>query len=231
MHQKNVPFSQTMHSYPRNSKSGVLTKNGWVWKPADWEECECGLFHSNRIIPDIFWDKWRLMKHEPTLKDGRPKDVNYSAGIILVREKHVWVTQAYRNCYGFIKGSYENDENFLVAALREFKEETGTELETDLTKCDQIQWFDVKKRRQFHFFIVKVDPEFEIKTLPIDDVEITSFGWYKINKLKNLKFSKSMKEISTQFMEFSSSKSYTEFYNKRNKRLRERNIAELMSKI
>ena len=104
------------HTFPQDKKSGVLTQSGWEWEKADWKNCRCGLFHSNRDVPDVFWDKWRNMEPEPTLPDGRPKVMSHSAGVILVKGDNVWVTQAYSNCYGFIKGSYEPDnENFFQA--------------------------------------------------------------------------------------------------------------------
>lgn len=225
------------HDYPQGKKSGRITPKGEIiWQIADWCPCRCGLFHSNREIPDHYWNQWRNMPPDPVLKDGRPKEMSYTAGVILMRGNQVWVTQSYRNFYGFPKGSFCEGENMIHACLREFKEETGCDLENftlqDFTKCDQIRWFDVIKRRQYEFLIIKVNQHFDLTNFrPEDDVEITSFGWCNIGSLRFLRFSKSMREICTQFLEFVNSENYDEFLNKRNTRLRERNLEEFEEKI
>lgn len=211
------------HTKPRGSKSGKCVDGQWTWQKVDWKPCKCDFFHSNRVIPDSYWHQWKKIK---TVYQEKDNSVKYTNGIILVRgNKEIWVTQSYWNYFGFPKGSSTLEENDLIGALREFYEETGLDLEKtfpskDFTKSDQIRWYDVEKRIQFNFFIIEVPSWFQVKTKPLDDVEITSFGWLKISNLHKIRFSKSMKEICRQFMEFRKSKSYEDFIEIRSKRLK-----------
>lgn len=187
------------HRYPTTTASGHLENGEWKWEKTEWVLCKCGFNHSNRIIPDEFWKQW---KNTPTTKS-----LNYSSGIILVRNcepiddiPQVFLTQAYHNCYGLPKGKNYDDENPLIGALREFKEETGCDLEKefpqkDFTECEQITFYDDKKRTEYTFFVVDVDFWFDIKTKPEDDVEITSFGWRHFDDLTDLKLTGLTKKI------------------------------------
>jgi 8-oxo-dGTP pyrophosphatase MutT (NUDIX family) len=162
----------------------------YQWEPAKWVRCEnCTLWHSNREIPIGYLTsgKWKVRK-------GPRKKV----GIILVRNDEVWVIQSYNNCYGFPKGEKESDENEIECALREFHEETGTLLDTDLSTCKYLT--HKIENILYMFYIVNVDNLFDIVTTPDDDVEITTFGWCKFKNVGKLKFSKVGRVIFKKWM-------------------------------
>jgi hypothetical protein len=46
---------------------------------------------------------------------------------------------------------------------------------------------------EYIFYIMNVGSSFNIQTFPVDDVEITSFGWVKLRDIFQLKVSKSVK--------------------------------------
>ncbi len=207
------------HTYPRGIKTGIEINGKWKWDKVDWELCDCGFYHSNRVIPDSYWDQWRKPKNKEF-------HIKKSTGIIFIRgDKEIWITQSYWNRFGFPKGSEnESDMSSIDSATREFHEETGMDFEKslphkDLTKSKQIRWYDVSKKTLYTFFIVNVPLWFNIYSNPIDDVEITSFGWVPIYKLRKVNFAKSSKEIFTQFMEYRNSSSYDDFVRKRTLRL------------
>lgn len=208
------------HQTPSGVKSGIFVADKWLWERADWEKCRCGLTHSNRVIPNEYWNTW---KNVPIY----PKKSRYVNGIILLKGNKIFITQSYSNVFGFPKGGSSDDMEFpIMGALREFKEETGSDLEKlfparDFTACPQITWFNSFSRIHYHFFIVSVYEWFDIKTFPLDDIEISSFGWIDISDInKNgIKFSISMFEICEQLKDYRSSSSYDDFIEKRNIRL------------
>ena len=174
------------HLYPPGKATGILKQdNTFSWEPVEWGKCSCGLFHSNRSIPQAFWNK-------PWTRRTKQRE---KVGIILIRDnKEIWVTQSYNNCFGFPKGEKEINENVLEGAAREFYEETGTSITLEtLQECNTIR---IKIRDiKYTFYIVKVPATFEITSYPIDDVEITSYGWKPINDVMSLKLSKAIQKI------------------------------------
>lgn len=164
----------------------------WKWDSVLWSECDfCGFFHSNRKIPDSFWDRNWI-----TSSDTREK-----VGIMLVKNNtHLWVTESYHNCYGFPKGEKEEHETTIDCAKREFFEETGNDSikQTNLEKC-QILSTNIENIT-YIFFVVHVPISFELKQKPIDDVEITSFGWKHIRDVGKLKLSKAIRRIYNIYM-------------------------------
>jgi 8-oxo-dGTP pyrophosphatase MutT (NUDIX family) len=146
-----------------------------------WEKCWCGLYHSNRVLPSDYFSKY--------LKS--PEPVKYNCGIILRRLDEIFVVQSYNNYYGFPKGSVNHKtEDFKVCALREFYEETGHILDLGKHEYKQIIIKNDSTGVKYIFFIVTVGPSFEIDTKPIDNMEITSFGWKKKSDLLGMKISK-----------------------------------------
>lgn len=156
-------------------------KPNYTWEPARWVICEkCGMHHSNREIPKGYMTSgnWKVRK-------GPRKKV----GIILVRNhKEVWMIQSYGNCFGFPKGEKEDNETEAECAVREFREETGWNLNVDLKKSKYLT--HKIENILYMFYVVHVGREFDITTLPEDDVEITTFGWCKLTEIPNLKLSK-----------------------------------------
>lgn len=165
--------------------TGNLFPDGtWKWEPVTWTKCWCGLFHSNRHIPDKFWDRtWE--------KNKGPK---LSGGVMLFRElkngrRQFFMVQSYGNLFGFPKGSLEPNENYFDGAMREFYEETGTKLDIPKKNCLEVR--KVIGDNRVSIFVAKVPSDFEIKTKPKSDVEISSYGfideynlrYYKINRI------------------------------------------------
>ena len=162
----------------------MLPDNTWVWEPVTWTKCWCGLFHSNRHIPDKFWDRTWEKKKGPKL----------SAGIMLWKEssngrRKFFMVQSYGNLFGFPKGSLDPKEEYFDGALREFYEETGTNIKIDKKKCLEIR--KVIGDNRVSIFVIKVPKDFEIKTQPKADVEISAYGfideyslrYYKTNRV------------------------------------------------
>lgn len=183
---KNKEISRCFsHVRPPGFAGGYQLDDKWSWDKAVWRQCHCGLWHSNRYIPKKYWDQeWIVNKNRK------------KAGIIVIRDNHeVWITQSYHKCFGFPKGEKEKNESIEECAKREFFEETGFNIDhIDLNKCKLVNTYieDV----EYIFYIFHVSDEFEIDSCPIDDVEITSYGWYPLNKLLNLKLSKAIRKIS-----------------------------------
>lgn len=169
------------HIIPQTRASGVQDENGeWRWSPVQWSKCWCGMKHSNRHIPGKFWDrKW-----------DKPIGPKLSAGVLLWKQnnlgfKKYFMIQSYNNCFGIPKGKVDPDETFADAAVREFYEETGTKIIIDKSS------FEIRKiigRNRFSVYIIKVPWDFEIKTTPISDIEINSYGFVESKTLRSGKF-------------------------------------------
>ena len=172
---------------PYGISSGIVNrKSNWVWEKVKWCKCSCGMWHSNRFIPYTFWNQsWELQPNENRKK----------AGIIVVRDNvEVWVTQSYNRCYGFPKGEKELGETLEDCAKREFLEETGLNIyELNLGKFKRISIFI--ENVEYVYFVLHVPKGFDIKTFPMDDVEITSFGWLAIKDINKLFLSKAVKKV------------------------------------
>ena len=167
--------------------SGQKVKNHFHWDKVTWRKCSCGLYHSNREIPSEFWKrKWKKKKKREKV------------GIMIVKNDYIWVTQSYNKCFGFPKGEKEQGESDKDTCIREFKEETGGTIDEKSLKdaekiCIKVR--DIK----YTFFVLFVDNYFNINTTPEDDVEITSFGWKKLDEIYNLHLSKAIKKTLKVF--------------------------------
>ena len=174
------------HQRPKGKATGHETNTLWEWQKARWIKCHCGFWHSNRFIPHEFWNQnWKLPN-----ENNRKK-----VGIILIKDKsHIWITQSYHNCYGFPKGEKEQSETIEQCAKREFFEETGYNIDkVNLSNCFSIR--TNMENIQYIFYVISVSENFEMNTFPIDDVEITSFGWVHIDNIASLKLSKAVRKI------------------------------------
>jgi 8-oxo-dGTP pyrophosphatase MutT (NUDIX family) len=181
-------------------------KPNFTWEPAKWIKCEkCSLWHSNREIPKGYLTsgKWKVRK-------GSRKKV----GIILIRErpegKQIWMIQSYNNCFGFPKGEKEVDESESECAIREFREETGWNINIDLGKRKYLT--HKIENILYMFYIVHMKPDFDITTVPEDDVEITTFGWCNVNNIPNLKLSKVGRVIFRKWQSTIENKIHNKYY-------------------
>ena len=163
----------------------------WMWDKVDWSKCGvCGMFHSNRLIPDEYWTKnWNIEPKKNT------------AGVVLIKTVRInginvdkfWMVQSYHNSYGFPKGKVEKNESSKQAAEREFYEETGTTINLD--KCMEMRQTTTKTDKVISFFIKRVPSTYNITTVPKSDHEITSFGWVNDYNLKYTKLNKVSQDI------------------------------------
>jgi 8-oxo-dGTP pyrophosphatase MutT (NUDIX family) len=151
----------------------------WSWEPVEWKK-KGTIYYSNRDIPDRYWNPEKWKKYHNKYRN--------IAGCIVLRPNKtsydVLVVQSYNNKFGFPKGKCDQNETFLEAAMREFKEETGSEIEITSKNTYQITFKG--KLKQVTFYVIIVSPDYDIDTFPIADVEITAFGWIPLQDLTKL---------------------------------------------
>jgi len=178
----------------KNSATGRYNpkKRIWEWDKVTWKfDPSKNIYYSNREYPNHFWNasNWRKSVKKKEQRNG-------AAGIILLRRQNkgfeIFVVQCYKNKYGFPKGKRNYEETFFSAALREFKEETGTHLSFDQQLFERIEINsrykddDIPNKyitKKIVFYVLVVPEQYEIRTKPEADVEITSFGWVSLKKL------------------------------------------------
>lgn len=175
----------TCSNKPDKNANGEKNENNeWVWEDVKWTKCNvCGFYHSNRNIPDEYFEKnW-------ITKIGKRDKV----GVILVKNKRqVWLIESYHKCYGFPKGEKNEKETLQECAKREFKEETGTSIDhINLKMCKTIT--TEIKNIKYTFYIVHVNEYFDMNNTPYDTVEITSFGWKNIENISRLNLSNAIR--------------------------------------
>lgn len=175
-----------------SGKYNPKNKN-WEWDKVTWRfDQSKNVYYSNRDYPNHFWNasNWKKSIKKKEQRNG-------AAGIILLRPGKtggydVFVVQCYKNKFGFPKGKRNYEESFFTAALREFKEETGTQLTFEQKTFKRIEINSRYKddeilnkyiTKKIVFYVLVVPTDFEIRTKPEADVEITSFGWVPFKKL------------------------------------------------
>jgi len=181
------------HEWPRRTASGFFNEDTqqWQWERQQWHHCSgCGLYHGNRLIPDLFWKRdWRREKKRNT------------SGVILTRmrnfNREFFVVQSYHNLFGFPKGKQEDGETMREAASRELKEETGIEHSLDNT----LEFRQSCGEKMISFFLLELNG-YHKTTIPSNTAEITSFGWIPEQELKNLKLNRITKDILTMYYRF-----------------------------
>ncbi len=142
--------------------SGVYNETTcvWKWDPVVWKPRNTSFFQgyiSNRKYPPQFLkQKWK--NHKKWSKIPR-------AGVILLKGDKTFLVQSYRDKFGFPKGGIETDkdETPIQAAMREFKEETGTDIELS----PELPQISIKMYQKLYtFFVQNVPDDFEINTRP-----------------------------------------------------------------
>ena len=179
----------TCRKKPEKNAGGVQVdklNHKWEWEKVTWKKCNhCGFYHSNRFIPDEFWEREWVITEKFREK----------VGVILLRgNQQMWITESYHNCYGFPKGEKERDETLENCAKREFKEETGHSIDNiNLNKC--LKFTTSIENITYIFYVVHVPFRFDLEHFPEDDVEITSCGWVEVKDVGRLKLSKAIRKI------------------------------------
>jgi 8-oxo-dGTP pyrophosphatase MutT (NUDIX family) len=167
---------------PLLTSSGQCLNGKWKWDPVVWVKCKiCNLHHSNRIFPKEFLDcEWGLSQ------------VKTKAGIILIKNNEIFMTETYHTHLGFPKGEKEPNETIKECAEREFYEETGTYINISHYnyKIIKMNIYSV-----LYVFYVIICNDISLNTLPIDTKEITSFGWLSIDRIKYLKLVSNISKI------------------------------------
>ena len=106
------------------------------------------------------------------------------------------MVQSYHNYYGFPKGSLNSvNEKHEDCATREFFEETGHHIDINKHRFTKIKVKNEITNMTYIFFVINVHDGFNINTRPLDDVEITSYGWTDRKYLKDLKLSRITSKI------------------------------------
>ena len=159
---------------PTLTSIGYLLDERWIWNPVKWVKCnQCTLWHSNRVFPKEYLDcEW-----------GTDIQNKIKAGILLIKNDEIFMTETYHTHIGFPKGEKEPNETIKECAEREFYEETGTKIQID--KYD-FKIVKINVYKVTYIFYVINDYNFTIHTHPKDTKEITSYGWVCIKRIKYL---------------------------------------------
>ena len=182
-----------VHQIAENNATGFKDEETgeFVWEPVTWTKCWCGMSHSNRITPDSFWDReWE-----------NPK-IKRTAGVLLWKRNqnngriYYFLVQSYGCLYGIPKGAIENNETTKESAIREFLEETGTDISEifEVNKAVETR-NSIGTKSVFSIFTIQVPWLFGIKTYPACDNEITSLGFVEKTKLKRFQLNRITKYI------------------------------------
>lgn len=176
------------HYREQNPASGLKVNPNdntkWIWLPVKWNCCqECGMYHSNRKIPESFWKR-----------EWDSPSSNIKAGVIVVRGDNLLMTQSYHDKFGFPKGAIDKGEKPHEAAVRELFEETGVVIDPVIISRKKPLNI-VSGKNVYKMFVYNVPMNFKLASFPRDDAEITTFGWVNINQADKLKLSRAMRSV------------------------------------
>lgn len=163
------------------------------WEPVTWTQCWCGMKHSNRITPQSFWER-----------EWEEKNYKRTAGVLLWKQNpdngkiKYFIIQSYGHLYGIPKGCIEDGESNQESAIREFYEETGTNITTLFSKVFEIRKY-IGTKSMYSTFVIQVPWEMEIKTYPKCDNEITSFGFVDKENINKFRLNRITKETLKVF--------------------------------
>lgn len=106
-----------------------------------------------------------------------------SCGCVILNEDKILLIKQRRGSYGFPKGHTEKQETELETAIREVKEETGLDVEVDLTKRYSITYPKGENvLKEVVYFLAKTD-SYDVK---IQEIEIEEAKWVPINEINNI---------------------------------------------
>ena len=99
------------------------------------------------------------------------------------------------NVLDSLKEKKEEGETDKETCVREFKEETGSTI-TQEDLSDDLKIVTTRVRDiKYTFYILYVNSDYEINTLPEDDVEITTEpGWKKLSNIFEIHLSKAIRK-------------------------------------
>jgi 8-oxo-dGTP pyrophosphatase MutT (NUDIX family) len=157
---------------PLLTSIGYILNERWIWNPVKWTHCLiCKLWHSNRAYPKDYLDcDWGSDIQDKT-----------KAGILLIKNDKIFMTETYHTHMGFPKGEKEPYESVEECAEREFYEETGTKINLNDYNYTIIK---INVYKVTYVFYVIRDENVSINTHPKDTKEITSYGWVGIKRIK-----------------------------------------------
>ena len=139
---------------------------------------ECICKNCKFVITDYTNTSHHTHSHTNTIR-------KYKSGILLhnISSNHILIVQSRGNMWGFPKGSLEEGENFNDCAIRELREETGINLESDVLDTS------VPYRLNHYVKYYYITTEEDYSDIGIhDDINNDANGicWIKLSCLKDL---------------------------------------------
>jgi len=129
-----------------------------------------------------------------TKKRGVPRHCGSSAGVAVIRDGCVMLTQSYNNFWGIPKGKMEPQETLKQCALRELNEESGIALSEDIFNHDtKLHKYTppYDHNLTIHIFIYETVDQFRLHDNLMDDS--TGRGWIKLSCLRTMHHKKRIK--------------------------------------
>ncbi|GHV50344.1 hypothetical protein AGMMS49579_03770 [Spirochaetia bacterium] len=111
----------------------------------------------------------------------RDRDVSYNtAGIALIYNKSILLTQSYNNLWGVPKGKQEENETLQECALRELKEETGISFTNDIFNQLYKIYILTIHYHTMYIYIIKLNKKVFYNTSNIYP-DCTGCGWINLS--------------------------------------------------
>lgn len=129
----------------------------------------------------------------PKKHRSRVMGVIKSAGVAVICNGSIMLTQSYNNYWGIPKGKMEPYETLEQCALRELNEESGMVLPIDIFNHTKVHTYvpPYDNNLTIHIFIYVMDKPCELNDNLMDDS--TGRGWIKLSCLHNLQKSHKIK--------------------------------------
>ncbi|RRD40934.1 NUDIX domain-containing protein [Leptotrichia sp. OH3620_COT-345] len=161
----------------------------------------------NEIYENILEDKLKNEKEEIikylSEKYGIPEKIKHekSCGAVILNSnsKKLLIVKMYNGNWGFAKGHMEKNETEKETAIREVKEETGTEIKIMEDFKESIKYVPNEKTLKEVVFFIGLTENEDIK---IDKNEIEDFKWCKYNEAMKLITYKLQRDILEKVIKF-----------------------------